>query len=136
MVMEDLDQPINMQQITGFIKAFNESCIESTGMVYNYIDSSMCLTPVEWKKKDIYWGHLRSKDFFLIFRFDYEDDIFIGGSVNFDHLKNEVKVLDPEVNHPCGICIYKLDEEICQEIKDLNLQPINKKNERNTGLQR
>jgi hypothetical protein len=44
-------------------------------------------------------------------------------------------VLDPEVGRPCGICIYKLDEEICQEIKDLNLQPINK-NERNTGLQR
>jgi hypothetical protein len=52
--MEDLGQPINMHQITGFIKAFNECCIESTGMVYNYIDSSMCLTPVEWKKKDIY----------------------------------------------------------------------------------
>lgn len=52
--MKDLDQPINMHQITGFIKAFNESCTESTGMIYNCIDSSMCLIPVEWKKKDIY----------------------------------------------------------------------------------
>ena len=43
-----------MKQITGFIKAFNESCIESTGMVRNYIDSSMCAISVEWKKKDIY----------------------------------------------------------------------------------
>lgn len=45
--MEDLDQPINIHPITGFIKAFNESCTESTGIIYNYIDSSMCLTPVE-----------------------------------------------------------------------------------------
>jgi hypothetical protein len=40
-----------MHQITGFIKAFNESCTESTGMIHNCIDSSMCTIPVEWKKK-------------------------------------------------------------------------------------
>lgn len=45
--MKDLDQPINMHQITGFIKAFNESCTESTGLVYNHIDCSECLSPVE-----------------------------------------------------------------------------------------
>lgn len=54
MAIEDLDQQINIHQITGFIKAFNEGCIESTGIIHNYLDSSMCLIPAEWKKKDIY----------------------------------------------------------------------------------
>lgn len=67
---------------------------------------------------------MESDDFILTFRWDCEDEKFISGSVGINHKKNEFKILDDQTGRPTCITIYKLDEETCKEIVELNLQPV------------